>query len=109
MNADTNFDGDPLKSGLIFEDGVRCCYSDALTKGKILECALIIADQIASLDYQIQRNEKNEILTNPELLAAQETCVEKIVNVIDMIHLVHEGINKERFCSTDVGKLAYYG
>lgn len=26
-----------------------------------------------------------------------------------MIHLVHEGIDPERFCSTDVGKLIYYG
>lgn len=26
-----------------------------------------------------------------------------------MIHLVHEGIDKNRFCSTQFGKLAYFG
>jgi hypothetical protein len=35
--------------------------------------------------------------------------VERIANVIDLIHLVHEGIDPKRYNKTDAGKLSYFG
>lgn len=35
--------------------------------------------------------------------------MERIANVIDLIHLVHEGIDPKRYNKTDAGKLSYFG
>lgn len=43
------------------------------------------------------------------LLVQQKLCSKKIYELIDLTHLVHEGIDNFRYTGTDVGKLAYYG
>lgn len=43
------------------------------------------------------------------LLSLQKECTKTIYSLIDLTHLVHEGIDNTRYTGTDVGKLAYYG
>lgn len=44
-----------------------------------------------------------------KLLEMQKHCSRMVYEVMDLRHLVHEGIDNTRYTGTDVGKLAYYG
>jgi hypothetical protein len=48
-------------------------------------------------------------INSNELLELQKKCTEAIYRLIDLRHLVHEGIDNTRYTGTDAGKLAHYG
>lgn len=66
----------------------------------MVECIEAIAPVIDNMDFS--QNTK-------ELLDQQKLCTERIYRLIDLKHLVHEGIDNTRYTGTDAGRLAYYG
>jgi hypothetical protein len=90
-----NVNGDYL-----FEDLVYCKYSSPIVRLKMAECLFAMEPFIAKMDFT--NNSK-------ELLELQKQCTESIYRLIDLRHLVHEGIDNTRYTGTDAGKLAYYG
>lgn len=90
-----NVNGDYL-----FEDLVYCKYSSPIVRLKMAECLFAMEPFISKMDFA-----NNSV----ELLDLQKRCTEAIFRLIDLRHLVHEGIDNTRYTGTDAGKLAYYG
>lgn len=89
-----------VTGGLVFEDSVFCKYGSLVTKLKMIECVEAIGPIVAKMDFSANTK---------ELLNLQKQCTEAIYRLIDLKHLVHEGIDNTRFTGTDAGRLAYYG
>ncbi|EAS01911.2 kinesin motor domain protein (macronuclear) [Tetrahymena thermophila SB210] len=111
LNCPTNFHGNPLQEGLVFEDGIKCKYQDLITKAKLMEAALSISDLVGQLDYSLnfEQSPNNEYQVNDQNIQIQQKCVERISKCIDLIHLVQEGIHPSRYIAFECGKLAYFG
>ncbi|KAH3765113.1 kinesin motor domain protein [Pelomyxa schiedti] len=111
LNEPTNF----VESGggvLTFEDGIRCRYTDFLTKAKLLEAALAIRHLAKQLDFRqcIPGHPNYNSKHAATMLEIQLACVREIDRVMDCVHFVAEGkLDPHRYSKLDVGRLALHG
>eukprot|EP00163_Fabomonas_tropica_P008814 TRINITY_DN18572_c0_g1_i1.p1 TRINITY_DN18572_c0_g1~~TRINITY_DN18572_c0_g1_i1.p1 ORF type:complete len:1040 (-),score=190.68 TRINITY_DN18572_c0_g1_i1:19-3138(-) len=123
LNEPTNFAGDPIKDGLLFEDGVRCKYGDLLTKAKVMQAALAVAPCVAQMDFEHSFEQGSEGDAGREgagrlfgqgpgaeaLLQCQKRIITRIRRTFDCIHFDYEPMEAARSSRPEVGQLALYG
>lgn len=60
LNSSTNFIGNPLTDGVLFEDGIRCKYGDLLTRAKLAEAVISISNIVSEINFDSDSNEVKE-------------------------------------------------
>ncbi|KAJ4463001.1 putative kinesin motor domain protein [Paratrimastix pyriformis] len=134
LNQPTAFQGDPAREGCLLEDGIRCKYSDFLTRAKMVEAALAIRHLVGDLHFELAADPAStpptycappaSAATAAEplhpwvapsreplhpVVAQQLRCIAQLVRVMDCTHFVHTGLDKGRSGRPDVGRLAHHG
>jgi hypothetical protein len=101
----------------IFDDAIQGRYADFVTRVKLNECALALADIVDNMDFAAAIAERQttggggggSAVANQRLLLQQIQCVRRIRGCMDMIHHVQQGKDPNRLCVPDCGRLSTYG